>query len=367
MVNIPFGVIKPVMHALDPERAHGVSICAMKAGLAPSIAPVEDPRLRITLWERNFRNPVGLAAGFDKNAEVIGPMLNIGFGFVEVGTGTPRAQDGNPRPRVFRNVRHEAVINRMGFPNAGLDAFKENIEKFLDKKPRPPGIVGINIGMNKTQDDPAKDYCHLIRMLGPYADYFTVNISSPNTPGLRKLQQKEKLAELLDRVSEARQKFCGKQDPPPLLIKLAPDLDEEQQQEIAQVLLKADIDGLILTNTTLDRPDPLPERFKEEAGGLSGKPLTNKSTDIIRAFYKLTNGKLPIIGVGGISSAEDAYEKIKAGASLVQLYSAMVFHGPEVVRRINEDLIRLIEQDGYSSVGQAVGADHQGKEAANAL
>lgn len=327
----------------------------MKCGLSPQFTAVDDPRLKVTLWDRQFPNPVGLAAGFDKNAEVIGPMLNMGFGFVEVGTVTPKPQAGNPRPRVFRNAANEAVINRMGFPNKGYDVFKDNIEKFLDQKPRPTGLVGINIGMNKDQKDPAKDYCFLLQKLGSYGDYFTINISSPNTPGLRNLQQRDHLMELITRVKEVRSKSCDKTFPPPLLVKLAPDLDEAQQEELAQTALDAEIDGLILTNTTLARPDFLPEKFRSQTGGLSGRPLTAKSTEIIRRFYKLTKGKIPLIGVGGISNGHDAYDKIKAGASLVQLYSALVYHGPELANEINQELLVYLERDGFSSVTQAVG------------
>lgn len=357
-LNIPFKYTKPLFHAMDPETAHKAGLMAMKNGLHPHYNAVQDDRLKTTLWDRQFPNPVGLAAGFDKDAEVMDAMLKMGFGFVEVGTVTPKPQAGNPRPRVFRDTNNEAVINRMGFPNGGLDKFKTNIEKFLETKPRPKGILGINIGMNKDQKDPAKDYCHLIRTLGAYADYFTINISSPNTPGLRNLQSRENLMPLLEQVKEARAKSCDKKFPPPLLVKLAPDLDEAQQEELASVALEAEIDGLILTNTTLDRPKFLPEKFRSEMGGLSGKPLTDKATKIIRKFYALTKGQIPIIGVGGISSGQDAYDKIKAGASLVQLYSALVYHGPEIANQINQDLLKFLKRDGHTHLSQAVGSDH---------
>lgn len=358
-LNIPFKYTKPLFHAMDPETAHTVGLHAMKKGLHPHYDAVQDERLKITLWDRQFPNPVGLAAGFDKNAEVIGPMLKMGFGFVEVGTVTPKPQEGNPRPRVFRNIDNEAVINRMGFPNKGLPDFKSNIENFLETKPRPKGIVGINIGMNKEQTDPASDYCLLLRALCNYGDYFTINISSPNTPGLRNLQSRENLLPLLERIKEERTKSCRESFKPPLLVKLAPDLDGNQQEEIAQIVLEAKIDGLILTNTTLDRPEFLPKKFRHEMGGLSGKPLTDKSTAIIRNFYALTNGKIPIIGVGGISSGQDAYDKIKAGASLVQLYSSLVYHGPEIANQINNDLLQFLDRDGFSSIKDAVGSDHK--------
>ena len=222
----------------------------------------------------------------------------------------------------------------MGFPNGGMNVFKANLEQFLGQKQRPAGVVGLNIGMNKTQTEPAKDYSMLIKMLAPMADYLTVNISSPNTPGLRDLQKREPLMQLLGALKEERRKACGGH-PPPLLVKFAPDLDEAAQEELAQTVMDAQIDGIILTNTTLDRPDILPPKFAAEAGGLSGQPLTDKSTAVIRNFYKLTGGKMPIIGVGGVSSGAQAYAKIKAGASLVQLYTALVFKGPGVVNDIN--------------------------------
>jgi dihydroorotate dehydrogenase len=348
--------LKPLLFALDAETAHRLTINTLKI-LKPSAAslPDVDPSLRVTLWDRNFPNPVGLAAGFDKNAEIIAPMFGFGYGFVEAGTVTPKPQHGNPRPRIFRDPANDAIINRMGFPNVGMNAFKTNLEKFLDSRPRPAGMVGINIGMNKSQTDPAKDYCLLVRTLGPFADYLTVNISSPNTPGLRNLQEPSVFCDLIGQILEERNKACGKEMPPPLLVKLAPDLDEKQQGELAAVILESGLDGLILTNTTLDRPAQLTEPFRDQKGGLSGKPLTEKSTTTIRNFYRLTNGKIPIIGAGGIASATDAYDKICAGASLVQLYSALAFQGPGMVKRITSELAGLLKADGFAHVQDAVG------------
>ncbi len=354
-----YDLAKPLLHALDPEMAHGLTIRALKTGLVKGCGGADDPRLKVTLWQRNFPNPVGLAAGFDKNAEVVAPMLSHGFGFVECGTVTPRPQDGNPKPRIFRDATHEAVINRMGFPGHGVDVFKANIEKFLSARPRPAGIVGLNIGMNKTQKEPAKDYCHLVRTLGPYADYFTVNISSPNTPGLRNLQERDNFLDLIGQIMAERKRSCGTSNPPPLLVKLSPDLRDEQVGELAQAALDSGIDGLILTNTTLDRPDYLDPAFATQQGGLSGEPLCDKSTEVIAKFYKATDGKLPIIGVGGISSAQDAYDKIRAGASLVQLYSALVFHGPALVNDIKAGLIRLMDRDGVKNIEDAIGVHSQ--------
>lgn len=358
MLDTLFRLGKPFLHALDAETAHGLTLRGLKTGLVPCDPIQDDPRLKTVLWGRPFPNPVGLAAGFDKNADVPGAMLKLGFGFVELGTVTPKPQSGNPRPRVFRHMGSHAVINRMGFPNQGVEAFKKNLQAFLDLKPRPPGLVGINIGMNKTQTEPAKDYCFLIRALGAYADYLAVNISSPNTPGLRNLQNRENLLPLLEQILAERKKSCGTEAPPPVLVKLSPDLDPAQQETIAGALVESGIDGLILTNTTLDRPDDLPYPFREQPGGLSGAPLTTKSTEVIRDFYRLTKGVLPIIGVGGVSSADDAYAKIRAGASLVQLYSALVFHGPALVKNIRDGLSSRLDRDGFSTLSEAVGADH---------
>jgi dihydroorotate dehydrogenase len=349
--------VRPLLFRLDAETAHRMTIKALKILPRANDNNVSDPALRVTLWDRNFPNPLGLAAGFDKNAEVIGPMMSCGFGFIEAGTVTPKPQHGNPRPRIFRDPEHQAVINRMGFPNVGMNRFKINLEKFLDTRPRPAGLVGINIGMNKSQTDPAKDYCLLVRMLGSFADYLTVNISSPNTPGLRNLQEPAAFLDLMSQILEERTKSCDQHMPPPLLVKLAPDLTETQQEELAHAALQSKIDGLILSNTTLDRPENLSEKFRTQKGGLSGKPLTNKSTQIIRNFYELTEGKLPIIGAGGISSADDAYEKIRAGASLVQLYSALVYQGPGLIHEIIDGLSAHLKADGFSHIGEAVGKD----------
>ncbi len=350
-----YDLARPLLFRLDAENAHNLTLKALKTGLAPKHAAVSDPALKVALWGRHFPNPVGLAAGFDKNAEVIGPMLGLGFGFVEAGTVTPKPQRGNPRPRIFRNPEHEAVINAMGFPNEGVVRFKENLQKFLDRKPRPAGIVGLNIGMNKSQSDPAKDYRLLVQQLAPLADYLTINISSPNTPGLRDLQKGENLRALLLQIMEERARSC-KVDPPPLLLKLAPDLEQTQMEDIAATVLECKVDGLILTNTTLDRPVYLPHEFSERKGGLSGVPVRDKSTATIASFYQLTGGKLPIIGLGGISTGQDAYEKIKAGASLVQLYTALVFQGPKLANRINHQLLALLKRDGFNHISEAVGS-----------
>lgn len=348
---------------MDAENAHRLTITALAkapTALLRTFYPLRNqPQMKQHLMNRTFYNPVGLAAGFDKNGEALSGLMALGFGFVEAGTVTLKPQEGNPRPRIFRSPAHKAVINRMGFPNQGAAAFKTNLEKFLAAKPRPNGVLGINIGMNKDQTNPAKDYTALIRLLGPMADYLTINISSPNTPGLRNLQDKEPLAELLDAVMAERRLSCGSSNPPPLLVKLAPDLTEEQLTDIAAVLLEKQVDGVILTNTTLARPEFLPKDFAAEKGGLSGAPLKDKSTETIRTMYRLTGGQLPIIGAGGICNGADAYAKIRAGASLIQVYSGLVYEGPSLVRQINDDLGRYLIRDGFPNIEHAVGADHR--------
>ncbi|MGB0718831.1 MAG: quinone-dependent dihydroorotate dehydrogenase [Bdellovibrionales bacterium] len=353
-----YRLARPVLFTIEPEKAHHLTLRAMRCGAAPSCGSVRDARLEQTIWGLKFPNPVGLSAGFDKNAEVIGPAFRMGFGFVEAGTVTPKPQSGNPQPRVFRDPANHAVINRMGFPNAGMNVFKDNVAAFLARKPKPDGVLGINIGMNKTQTDPAKDYRALIKMLGPMADYLTINISSPNTPGLRDLQSREPLLALLSAVREERAQSCA--DPlPPLLLKLAPDLDDAQIEELAQAAIDGGVDGLILTNTTLDRPTRLDQTFAQEKGGLSGQPLTQKSTEVIRKFYAATQGKLPIIGVGGVETAAQAYAKIKAGASLVQVYTGLIYRGPRIAAQINAGLLDLLAQDGFSYIRDAIGAEHR--------
>ncbi|MAE52232.1 MAG: dihydroorotate dehydrogenase (quinone) [Micavibrio sp.] len=350
-----YKLARPALFRIDAETAHNMTLKAMKCGLVPCVDTINAPELEQKLWGLRFPNPVGLSAGFDKNAEVIGPAFQLGFGFIEAGTVTPKPQSGNPKPRVFRDPQNEAVINRMGFPNAGAEKFKENLEKFLSAKARPNGVVGLNIGMNKTQKHPAKDYCFLVRLLAPMADYLTINISSPNTPGLRDLQQRQPLMDLLGAVMDTRAKSC-RTHTPPLLVKLAPDLNATQLQEICETLIDANVDGVILGNTTLDRPESLPAQFREQKGGLSGQPLTDKSTSIIRDFYTISNGQLPIIGVGGIASGRQAYDKIKAGASLVQLYTGMIYKGPKIAHNINQELLDLLKADNHQSISAAIGS-----------
>ncbi len=346
----------PLLFRFDPETAHGLTIKALKTGLVPPARGKDEPSLHTRVWGLDFTNPVGLAAGFDKNAEVVDAMLNLGFGFVEPGSVTPRPQPGNPRPRLFRLVEQRAVINRMGFNNEGLEAFAQRLERRRAAARRAPGIVGANLGKNKDTVDAADDYVIGVRRLASLVDYLVVNVSSPNTPGLRALQGRDPLRALLERVLEARA-ACGLTRNPPLLLKIAPDLTVEDKRDIAAVALESGIDGLIVSNTTISRPDGIPAAMRSEAGGLSGAPLFEPSTSVLREIYALTGGKLPIVGVGGVATGEDAYAKIRAGASLVQLYSAMVYAGPAVVHRIRRELAELLRRDGFRSVAEAVGAD----------
>lgn len=354
----PYALIRPIVFKMDPEDAHGMTIRALKSGLIPPIGkPVRDKSLEVDLWGLKFPNPIGLSAGFDKNAEVIAPMLRLGFGFTEVGTVTPKPQAGNPRPRIFRDPPARAVINRMGFPNGGADAFMENLQKFLRGRSAIKGVVGINIGMNKDQTDPKLDYAALMKAFGPVADYITINISSPSTPGIRNLQRHEALRDLLQAVMDARAAIKGRH--PPLLVKLVPDLDEDIQKEMATTLMDYKVDGLIMTNTRFERIGTLDPNFSAQQGGLSGAPIRELATQTIRNFYRLTGGAIPIIGVGGVSTGADAYEKIKAGASLIQLYTALVYRGPGVAQSIIHELLALMKKDGLRHISEAIGADHK--------
>ncbi len=354
-----YNFVKPFIFKLSPEKAHALTIKALKSGMFPScILPNvgEDPCLKTELLGLEFSNPIGLAAGFDKNAEAISGLLGMGFGFVEVGTVTPKPQIGNPSPRIFRHAETGSVINRMGFPNEGLTVFKANIQKFCAKNPHVKTPIGLNIGMNKDQTEPEEDYKALIKDLGPYADYITVNVSSPNTPGLRNLQNPEFLKPFLKTLIKEKKNLSNN---PPLLIKLAPDLNEVEIQAISKVLLDVKIDGIILTNTTLDRPDLLPSEFSKEKGGLSGALLKDKSTQVISAFYKETQGNIPIIGVGGVSTAEDVIEKIKAGASLIQLYTGLIYHGPQLPSILCKNIAKILKANDCKSLSDLVGDDHK--------
>lgn len=350
-----FKLAGPLVRVFAPEPAHELTIWALKYHLVPPQPRLVHPELEVALWGLRFPNPVGLAAGFDKNAEVPDAMLRQGFGYVEIGSVTPRPQPGNPKPRMFRLTVDRAVINRMGFNNQGLDA----VARRLETRPRI-GIIGANLGKNKDTEDAAADYEKGAARLAPLADYLVINVSSPNTPGLRALQGRAQLEDLVGRTRAALDGATKGAKRPPLLLKIAPDLNPEDLADIAGVSLAGALDGLIVSNTTIARPDALRSTQAGETGGLSGAPLMAPSTDVLRRMYALTGGKLPLIGVGGIGSAEDAYAKIRAGASLVQIYSAMVYQGPGLVTRINRGLLRLLKRDGFASVADAVGVDHRG-------
>ncbi|MBI1206784.1 MAG: quinone-dependent dihydroorotate dehydrogenase [Azospirillum sp.] len=353
-----FSLVGPILRSFDPDTAHDLTIRALKTGLVPPVCRAEDPILRCRLWGLDFPNPLGMAAGFDKNAEVVDSLLRLGFGFVEAGTVTPRPQPGNPRPRMFRLPAQGALINRLGFNNRGLEAFAGRLAARRQRSGIGTGIVGANVGRNKDTVDAAADYVAGVAALAPLADYLVVNVSSPNTPGLRALQGREPLAELLGRVRAALAgaALAGSAvAPPPLLLKIAPDLTAEDLADVAEVALASGIDGLIVSNTTIARPAGLPPALAGEAGGLSGRPLFGPSTVVLAEIYRLTGGRLPIIGCGGIASASDAYDKIRAGASLVQLYTALIYRGPGLIGEIKRGLAARLRADGFSCVAEAVG------------
>ncbi len=343
-----FDLVGPLVRLVDAETAHGAAIATLKSGLLPSPAPHTETALEVKAFGLSFANPVGLAPGFDKNAEVPDAMLKQGFGFVEIGTVTPLPQEGNAKPRLFRLPQDKAVINRMGFNNHGADVVLERLNKR-----KKSGIVGVNIGANKTSDDREGDYVQGIEMFHQVADYLTVNISSPNTPGLRGMQSRHELTSLLKRLNETRQSLGSST---PMLLKIAPDLIDDELADICDVCMTGAVDGLIISNTTLLRKD-LQSAARTEAGGLSGQPLFELSTRMLASAYKLTNGQLPLIGVGGIANAEQALAKIMAGASLVQLYSAMVYQGPQLANDISGDLVNLLQRHNLKSIGNAVGKD----------
>jgi dihydroorotate dehydrogenase len=346
-----YRLIRPALRRLSSEAAHELTLRALELGasrfLGESAHPPDPPALAQRLWGLDFPNPVGLAAGYDKDGRVPDAMLQLGFGFVEIGTVTPRPQPGNPKPRVLRLEGDQAIINRMGFNSRGLDAVIDRLSKRA-----PSGLVGVNLGRNRDTTDAVADYAEGVLRTARLADYLVVNVSSPNTPGLRELQHRAPLATLLNRLIRVREETACRV---PLLVKIAPDLTPEGRADIAQVALDTGIEGLIVSNTTVERPTDLVSRHAHEAGGLSGRPLFGPSTALLAEMYRLTQGRLPLIGVGGIASAADAYVKIRAGASLVQLYTALVFSGPDLVGQIKSGLAGLLRRDGFGSIAEAVG------------
>jgi dihydroorotate dehydrogenase len=337
----------PLLRLLSPETAHRATINGLRLGLGGHDRTPDDPILAIHRFGLDFANPVGLAAGFDKNAEVVDAALRLGFGFVEFGTVTPRPQPGNPKPRIFRLPDQHAVINRLGFNNAGLEAAAERAARLK----RSLGIVGGNIGKNKDSTDAVADYVTGAARLSALVDYLTVNVSSPNTPGLRALQGRAILTELLSAVQAARKK------PIPVLVKIAPDLTDSDLDDIIHAAVDSKIAGIIVSNTTIDRPAALPRNLAAETGGLSGVPLFKPSTEILRRVYRLSGGAIPLVGVGGIASADDAYAKIRAGASLIQLYTALTYQGSGLVARIKSGLAARLRADGFSRLEDAVGTE----------
>jgi dihydroorotate dehydrogenase len=346
-----FSLIKPLLYLTDPELAHNLAIWALKHGLVPKAKAQDYENLRLQLWGGDFTSPLGLAAGFDKNAEVIPAILRQGFAFTEVGTITPRAQAGNPKKRLFRLLHDQAIINRMGFNNLGSDYALEQL-----KTQQGAGIIGVNIGKNKDTVQALEDYCLLVEKFYLHSSYIVVNISSPNTPGLRDLQQGDDFELLLTQLLKVRNHmFESSKHFVPLIVKIAPDLTTGQLEFIANLALQYKLDGLTISNTTIARSN-LRSKDAGELGGLSGKPLLESSNMALKEVYRLTKGELPLIGVGGISSGDDAYLKICLGASLLQIYSVLIYEGFGVVHKIKQRLSQLLEQNGFNNVKDAVGS-----------
>ena len=349
-------VLAPCLRLLPPEAAKDIVGWGLRRGLLPAAPAFQNPALRATLWGLSFANPVGLAAGFDKDAAFLSGDLGMGFGFVEAGTVTPRAQPGNAQPRLFRLPEDKAVINRFGFNSAGGEVFRRNLEAYRAAHGRGQGVVGVNVGRNKDTEDAVRDYVYLVRTLAPLADYLCINVSSPNTPGLRDLQREDALRRLIGACREALDGTPGVAGVP-MLVKVSPDLDEAGIDCIADAALDHGVDGVVLTNTTVARPSDLRGAKRDEAGGLSGRPVFARSTEVLRGLRERVGDRLPLVGVGGVFTAEDAYAKIRAGASLVQLYTGLYYKGPGVVREIQHGLVELLRRDGHASYLDAVGLD----------
>ena len=382
-----FALIRPILFRFDPEQSH---VHAVRAGSFPKYIRnalgmvynngITDPskldtNLECKVWGLSFPNPIGLAAGFDKNGECIDGMMDLGFGFVEIGSITPQPQDGNDKPRVWRLVEDEAVINRYGFNSDGHEVVRQRLQKRLENMNRNSyGKLGINLGKNKkvTEKDAVLDYMKGIEVFAEFADYLVINISSPNTPGLRDLQKRDIIHKLLSSLKETRDRVHDanfaksamascikcKPPPPPLLVKIAPDLEDNEIKDIAFVVRDVGIDGIIVNNTTISREDLKADKsVQSEYGGLSGRPMFEKSNGILRKVYKATEGKVPLIGVGGVSSVDDAYTKIKCGASLVQLYTGMIYNGPTLIHEMIDKLDECAKKDGFNHISEAVGSD----------
>lgn len=352
----PYPLIRPFLFALDPECAHEMTIAMLKLGLGPRLAEEDDPVLRTTVFGLDFPNPIGLAAGLDKQAQVMDAFMNFGFGHVETGTVVRLPQPGNPKPRMFRVKEANGLINRFGWNSIGAEKFAENLKKWRNKTKRTRNPVGVNIGFNKDCADPIADYVASYIAVAPYVDYAVISVSSPNTPGARDLQARGQLTELLRKTMEAKKAHAPNL---PTLLKVSPDITEAQQEDIADVVLKSGIQGLIVGNTTLTRPSVIPADLAKETGGFSSPIMFEATTNLLANMYKLTQGKIPLIANCGVDSGEKAYKKIRAGASLVQIYTALVYEGPLVVRKIKRELAALLKRDGFASVAEAVGAGHK--------
>ena len=350
MQNIFFKIIRK----FPPEISHNITLRLLQLSFRQKRI-LDNPILYQHIFGYDFSNPIGMAAGFDKNVEVVAPLLNLGFGFVEAGTITPEPQYGNNKPRIFRLSEDSSIINHLGFNNKGAEYAAKKLKK-LNLNSLSKGIVGINIGKNKNSSNYIDDYSYCLEKLGPLAHYVTINVSSPNTPGLRDIQNRGQIEKLVEELKIKKNKLPTLENVP-IFFKISPDLNEEQIRDIALMSLANNVDGLVLSNSTLDRPKTLISDFKNEIGGLSGKPLFLKSTLILKKMYKLTNGQIPLIGVGGVSNGLECYEKIKSGASLVQLYSALTYEGPSIIIKILSELINLLKTDGYKNIKEAIGKD----------
>ncbi|KAG4071152.1 hypothetical protein HA402_003284 [Bradysia odoriphaga] len=350
--------LMPFIHLFDPESCHRLAVFACKYRLFPREKQSDPHSLSIKFFSHTLSNPLGVAAGFDKHAEAIVGLNDIGFGFVEIGSVTPLAQDGNPKPRVFRLSEDKAIINRYGFNSVGHEEVYQRIQAIRKSSEGTGAVIGVNLGKNKESTDNSNDYVLGVERFAPIADYLVINVSSPNTPGLRNLQHQTQLRQLLSNVIEKRNAVTASGYPyVPILLKLAPDLTDDELNQIAKVIQQKGsvVDGVIISNTTVDRPLSLMNGNRNEIGGLSGAPLTDRSTELIRRMYQLTGGNVPIVGVGGIFSGKDAYDKILAGASAVQIYSSFIYHGPPVVAKIKKELDGLLKENGYGNVADAVG------------